>query len=306
MPKIVAANLVLCFGLACGLLRAEGPPPKIDKARLETFIRYAEGYLPAVKFTVDDPKPSSVPGFFEVSVHLSSGESKLERNYYTTDGQSFVSGTMWDLRQSPFAKNLKLLPSEGYSYGPPNAPVRLVVFSDFECPYCSQLAKTIRSEVPKKYGDKVQIIFKDFPLTAIHPWARAAAETSHCLGDQKSEAFWAFHDWAFEHQKEVKPESLREKAMSIGKEQKLDETKLASCLDSHAPAGEIDKSIALGRMLQVEQTPTFFVNGRFEAGAMPWERLDPLIDFELNRPKEFIAQPADKCCEVVIPKVGGK
>ena len=305
MPIIRAAGFALAFAVAWGLPGAEPATPKIDKAKWESFLRYAEGYVASVKFEVDDPKPTAIPGYFQVAVHLTSGENRLDRNYYiTADGQSIINGVVWDLHQPPFAENLKRLPSDGYSFGPASAPVSVVVFSDFECPYCSQFAKTMRAELPKKYGGKVHVIFKDFPLSAIHPWARAAAESSHCLGEQKSEAFWAFHDWIFEHQKEVNAANLRDKTLAVAKDQKLDESKVASCLDSHAPAVEIDKSVQLARLLQVQQTPTFFVNGRMETGALPWDRLDPLIEFELSRPKEFSAAAGETCCEVTIPKVG--
>jgi protein-disulfide isomerase len=143
-------------------------------------------------------------------------------------------------------------------------------------------------------------------LASIHPWARAAAESARCLGEEKPEAFWAFHDWVFEHQKEVNPGNLRDKTLLIAGEQKLDNGKITSCLDSHAPAAAIDKSIQVAHLLQVQQTPTFYVNGRPETGALAWDKLSALIDFELSRPKEFLTPAAEKCCEVVIPKVGGK
>jgi protein-disulfide isomerase len=307
MRNIRSASLALAFFLAGVSPGAEPAPPKIDKAKWETFLRYAEGYAPAVKFDISDPSPSSVPGYFQVVVHLSNGESRLDRNYYVAaDGNSIVNGTLWDLRQAPFADNLKKLPTAGYSFGPPDAPINIVLFSDFQCPYCSELAKTMRTELPKKYGDKVHVIFEDFPLTSRHPWARAAAESARCIGEQKPLAFWAFHDWIFDHQAEVNVGNLREKTLAIARQQSLDEAKLAACLDTHAPAKEIDKSIELARELQVQQTPTFFVNGRTETGALPWDRLSALIDFELNRPKEFSGPVAEKCCEVVIPKVGQK
>jgi protein-disulfide isomerase len=311
MLNLRLAGLPLLFAFIPAWQAAEPsapPPPKIDRARWETFIRYAEGYVAAVKFQFEDPKPSSVPGFYEVTVHLSNGAGTLDRQYYVTaDGQSIVSGSLWNVNEGPFAATLKLLPKDGFAFGPPNAPVNIVLFSDFECPYCSELAKTIRQELPKKYGDKVKVTFEDFPLTAIHPWARAAAESAQCLGAQNPAAFWAFHDWIFQHQKDTTPANLREETMTIAKQQSIDETKLAACLDSHAPAAQIDKSIQLGRTLQVQQTPTFFVNGREETGALPWDRLAALIDFELNRPKEFSpSADTEKCCEVSIPKVGGK
>jgi protein-disulfide isomerase len=310
MPKISFARFTLIFTLAAAGLPAAPPqstPPKIDRAKWETFLRYAEGYLPNVKLEIDDPKPSLFPGFFDVFVHLSAGQAKLDRHYYVTaDGESIVSGTLWNLDHGPFSETLKLLPKDGFSFGPANAPVNIVLFSDFECPFCAQLAKTLRQNVPSKYGDKVHVVFQDFPLGTIHPWARAAAESAHCLGDQKPAAFWAFHDWIFEHQKDVTAANLRDKTMEVAKQQSLDESKVGACLDAHTPAAQIDKSVALGHLLQVEQTPTFFINGRTENSALPWERLSTLIDFELNRPKEFAAAEGQKCCEVSIPKLEGK
>jgi protein-disulfide isomerase len=310
MLKIRLASLALFLTFAPIWRAATATPPKIDRVKWETFLRYAEGYVSAVKFEFEDPKPSYIPGFYSVTVHLSNGDSKLDRQYYVTaDGQSIISGTLWNINEGPFSETLKLLPKTGFSFGPADAPVNVVLFSDFQCPYCSQLAKTIRQELPKKYGDKVRVTFVDFPLSAIHPWARAAAESAQCLGVQNPAAFWVFHDWIFEHQKETTAANLRDETMTIAKQQSVDESKVAACLDSHAPAAQIDKDIQIGRAVQVQQTPTFFVNGRTETGALPYDRLAALIEFELNRPKEFSTSSAastEKCCEVNIPKVGGK
>ncbi len=283
-------------------------PPKIDHARWETYLRYAEGYVADVKFAFEDPKPSSIPGFYEVVVHLSNGPNKLDRVYYVTaDGQGIINGTIWNINDGPFASNLKVLPKEGPSFGPADAPVSMVIFSDFQCPFCSELAKTIRKNLPAKYPNKVHVIFVDFPLASMHPWARAAAEGAHCLADQRPDAFWAFHDWIFDHQKEVNADNLRAKTMDLAQQLSLDQTKVGACLDAHTHAAEIDKSVELGRVLEIHQTPTFFVNGRTESGALDWTRIAALIDFELNRPKQFASQANDeKCCEVAIPKVGGK
>lgn len=309
MLRVRLASLALFFSVVASLPAADPSPPapKIDRAKWETFLRYAEGYVSAVKFDFEEPKPSFVPGFFQVTVHLSNGEGKLDRQYYTADGQTILSGTLWNVNEGPFSETLKLLPKDGYSFGPPDAPVNIVVFSDFQCPYCSQLAKTIRQDLPKKYGDKVHIVFADFPLTNVHPWARVAAESGRCLGEQNPSAFWAFHDWIFDHQKDINPSNLRDKTMEVAKAQSLDLAKLATCLDTHASAAAIDKSVQVARLLQVQQTPTFFVNGRIETGALPWDRLAALIDFELSRPKVFSPPVAEeKCCEISIPKVGGK
>jgi protein-disulfide isomerase len=290
---------------AAPVFAAEATAPKLDKPKLETYLRYAEAYTANVKFDIDDPKPSLFPGYYKVQVHLTYGASKIERSYYVTpDGQHLINGAIWDLKTSPFEDALQRMPKDGYSFGPENAKITMVVFSDFQCPYCKGLAKTIRENLPKKYPSDVRVIFEDFPLASIHPWARAAAEASHCVAGDKPELFWAFHDWIFEHQQEIKGENLREKVLSFAKDQKLDETKIGSCMDTHATAALVDKSVRAGEMLQLQQTPTVFINGRSEAGAIPWNGLDALIQLELNRPKEVPGPLAENCCEVAIPKIG--
>jgi protein-disulfide isomerase len=304
MRKTCAASLLVALsGVSCALF-ASAAPPKLDKAKLEGYIRYAEGFLNSVKLVIDDPVPSADSGYFRVQAHLSAPDgSKLDRTYYVTpDGRHFVNGSVWDLNQSPFQDTLARLPTNGYSFGPANAKVTIVIFSDFECPFCRGFAKTVRENLPAKYPKEVRVIFKDFPIDSIHPWARAAAEASHCFGNQSPNAFWAFHDWIFAHQeeipREITPEKLREKIMALGKEKALDQAKLGSCLDTHATAAAVNQSIQEGRNLLVQQTPTVFINGRMEPGALPWPALDAVLQLELGRPVTVPGPSAPAaCCE---------
>lgn len=299
-----------------GILHGEDiTAPKIDKARLETYIRYIEAYTAQVKFAIDDPTPSAYKDLSRVVVHLSlDGRNVGDRLYYVTpDGERFTSGPVWQLNENPFLDTLEHLPANGPSFGPENAKVMIVVFSDFECPYCRAFAKTVRDNVSKKYPDSVRFVFQDFPLDTIHPWARAAAEAGRCIADQKSAAFWTFHDWIFDHQGEVndvfehrKPTFetyLRDRALAIAKDQGLDAAKVGTCIETHATAKEVEASVAAGRALQLQQTPTFFINGRTVPGAVDWKTLDAAIQIELNRPKDIPGVGAAKCCEVTIPTV---
>ena len=291
---------VLAAAITCRLSEgADGSQPKIDKTKLEAFIRYTEGYTPLVKIVVDDPTSSAFPSFSRVVVHLSMGtEQRIEKVYFvSSDGKQFVNGTLWNLSESPYVDTLLHLPSDGPSFGPTSAPVTMVVFSDFECPYCREFARTMRNELPKKYPNDVRVIFKDFPIESIHKWAFAAAEASHCIGDKNSTAFWAFHDWIFDHQGEVNEANLRDKTAAFAATQGLDASQVGACMDNHAKADEVRASMKAGEGLGIQQTPTFFLNGRSVGGALPWKSLDPVIQLELTRPKEVPGPSSVKSSE---------
>ncbi len=299
----------------CAIFAAATAAPKLDKPRLATYMRYIEGYTAGVTLAIDDPTPSAYPGFSRVIVHLSMDTRKVgDRLYYvSSDGERFFSGLLWDLNQNPFLDNLQHLPAGGPSFGPANAKVTIVVFSDFQCPYCREFASTVRDNVPKKYPNDVRVVFEDFPIAVIHPWAQAAAEAGHCLSDRKAAAFWAFHDWIFQHQGDVNDvyqhqqatfgKYLRDKTLAIAKEQNVDAAAVGTCIDTHASAPAIEQSVSAGRELQIQQTPTSFINGRMVPGALPWTNLDAVIQLELNRPKEIPGPAAPKCCEVTAPTV---
>jgi protein-disulfide isomerase len=280
--------------------------PKIDKPSLMKYLRYAEGFTPTVDVAIDDPKPSIYPGFYEVVVHLKANRSEAVRTYYLTqDGERLISGSVFDLRKSPFAGNLARLKQEGApAFGPENAPVQIYVFSDFECPYCRQEAKVLRGGIEKSHANDVRIIFKDFPLDPIHPWARTAAIGGQCIARQSVDAFWNFHDWIYEHQPEVTPGNVKEKILEFAKTQNLDPNKVSGCMADPSVADRVQKTVTEGRELGVDQTPTLFVNGRMLGGALKPEQINLLIQMELDRSQKQTANLPSKCCEVSIPVIG--
>ncbi len=288
-----------------------GTAPKIDRQKLEAYVRYTEAFTPQVKVVIDNPAASAYKGYFRVMVHLSierykSTQKVGDKLYYTPDGQRFISGQLWDVDGNPFLDNLERLPADGPSFGPANAPVTVVVFSDFQCPYCREFAKTVRNNLPQKYPKEVRVIFEDFPLESLHPWAFSAAEAGRCIWEAKPAAFWAFHDWIFEHQGEVTAQNLKEKTLAFAQQQNLAAAPLSSCLDSHTAAAAVNESLRAARELQVQQTPSLFVNGRMVGGAVPWATLDAVIQLELNRPKEIPGPGAGKCCQASAPTVAPK
>lgn len=313
-PPIVVQNLDLFMRTFCLFTGAcvaaivlgatQAQSPAFDKQKLQDYLRYAEGFTSKVQIALDDPAPSTIAGYYRILAHLTMGAQKADRVYYVTpDGKHLIAGSVWELDKNPFSDTLVHLPTTGPSFGPTDAPITIVVFSDFECPYCREFAQTIRENIPKKYPNDVRVVFEDFPLDAIHKWARAAAEAAHCLEEQKPEAFWAFHDWTFQHQQEVNGSNVREKALDIAKAQNLDVTKAGNCMDTHATAGIVERNLNAGRIVQVQQTPTIFVNGRVIPGAVSWSTLDTVIQMELNRPKDIPGSSGKNCCSVTMPTV---
>lgn len=299
MRKTSGAGFTRSLSIAGCLLLFAGAAlpagPAVDKAKLEAYIRYSEGYTPAVKMTVEDPADSEFKGFSRVVVHLTLGEQNVDKVYFLTgDGQKVINGTLWDFKASPFADVLAHLPKDGPAFGPAEAKVTLVVFSDFQCPYCREFAKTLREKVPAKYGGQVRVVFEHFPIPAIHKWALAGAEAGACVAAMNKDAFWPYHDWLFEHQGEINPENLKVKSVGYAKAHGLEEARLSNCIDMHGAAAEVKKEMEAGQALGVQQTPSFFVNGRLVAGALPWDNLQAVIQLELNRPAEVPGPIAPK------------
>jgi len=161
--------------------------------------------------------------------------------------------------------------------GPKDAPVQIVMFSDYQCPFCSRVEETM-TQIRTKYGDQVVIVFRDFPLS-FHNRAQKAAEAAGCAGEQGK--FWEMHDKMFANQRALEPANLDQYATEIG----LDMTKFKACLDSGQRAPEVAADMKAGQALGVTGTPAAFVNGRFVNGAQPLEAFAKIIDDELARAK---------------------
>ena len=159
--------------------------------------------------------------------------------------------------------------------GNPKAPVMIVEFSDYQCPYCHQVEPTVK-DLLAKYGDNVSFSYRDFPLASIHQNAMIAAEASRCAEEQGK--FWEYHDQLFTASS-LEKNSLIEYARNL----KLDDKQFESCLTTEKYKADIDKDELEGRNAGVNGTPGFFINGVFVNGAQPKEAFTNVIDDELSR-----------------------
>lgn len=168
---------------------------------------------------------------------------------------------------------------EGFpAHGPSDAAVSIVEFSDFECPYCSTLYPTLKL-IESNYGDQIRVVYRQFPLTTIHPNAQKAAEASLCAHDQQK--FWELHDAMFQDPKNLSVNALKTKAVAL----QLDSAAFNSCLDSGKHVDAVKKDIFDGVKAGVTGTPALFINGRFLNGAQPYSEIARVIDEELARAK---------------------
>lgn len=159
--------------------------------------------------------------------------------------------------------------------GPADAPVTIVEFSEYQCPFCGRVTPTLK-QIEEKYGDKVRFVFKDFPLPN-HAQAPKAAEAAHCAGDQGK--YWELHDRLFANQQQLQVPDLKKYAAAIG----LDQAAFDQCLDSGRHAANVQADVDLGSGLGVQSTPTLYVNGRAVTGAQPLAVFVSIIDEELAR-----------------------
>ncbi len=163
--------------------------------------------------------------------------------------------------------------AEGPSRGPKDAPITIVEFSDFECPYCGAAHDTVE-QVMSTYAGKVRLVYRQFPLS-FHPHAEKAAEASLCAADQGK--FWEYHDVLFKNQKKLDPTDLKAFASEVG----MDGQKFGQCLESGDKKKAVDADQQAGLAAGVGGTPAFFINGIFLNGALPIDEFKKVIDLEL-------------------------
>jgi len=269
---------------------AQGPAKKsaLDKAVLEAYVRHLYVLDPSIVVQISDAKPAELSGFVEETVHAARGPQSQDFKFLISkDGSKILQATVFDVNSNPFKADLDKLKTQGApSIGTPGAPVVLVEFSDFQCPYCKAEAQEIRKNLLTTYPTQVRLYFKTFPLESLHPWAKAAAIASKCVAKQNPDAFWTYHDWVFEHQAEITPETLKDKVLGWANDAKgIDGLQLGRCMDTKATEAEVNADQAEGAKLEVGGTPTLFINGRRIAQSIDWNNLKNIIDYEIGYQK---------------------
>jgi protein-disulfide isomerase len=249
--------------------------------RIETEIRSRYSVPPQVTMTLSPLKAGGMAGYDDLVVTFTGGGHTTSHNFLVSkDRKTLAHLETIDISVDFMSKiDVKGRPVKGN----PNAKVTIVNFDDFQCPFCSRMHTTLFSDVFKDYGDKVRIIYKDYPLE-IHPWAIHAAVDGNCLGEQNSQAYWDFADYVHANQRTVAGKTKTEAFTNLdnaAKEQaqkhKLDQDKLQACVQKQDDSA-VRASIAEGDKLGVDSTPTLFINGERFTGAVPEDQLRAVLD----------------------------
>jgi protein-disulfide isomerase len=283
---------------------AQTPAPQMDKTRIEAFIRHLMLWGPQIQVSLSDPRPSDFPGLYELRASASYQQTSVEELFYASaDGKYVIRGSLFRTDQPPYAADAARIHTEGHpSFGAEDsktAPLQLVIFSDFQCNFCREEARSLRENLPKTYAGKFRLVFRDMPLEQIHPWAKTAAVAGRCAFRQSGELFWKYHDWIFDKQGEITSANFRQKALEWLRFAGGNEADFAACLDSPGPAAEVAASAAEARRLRIQSTPTLFVNGRMLTGSIPWPQLKAILDLELDFAQK--AASAAGCCTLTLP-----
>lgn len=313
-------HLVSSLVLLAGALGCHGQKLSLaESRRVEVLLRNKFNVPAYYDVTVGERKKSDTPGFDSLTVTFtnlegdpSAAAAKSADFLLSTDGKTLAQLTRMDVPQDPSAiVNDGNRPSRG---GPATAPVHIVIYDDLQCPFCARMHEQLFPALLERYGDKVHVVYKDFPLGQ-HPWAVHAAVDANCLAAQSAPAYWALVDNIHARyadvppvkptiDKDIKPEEALKPATDLldkwtrdeAVKQKADLGKLNACIagqDSSAITASVKEADALG----VDATPQLFINGERLAGALPLKYVYKMIDGALlaagvQPPPPYVEPPA--------------
>ncbi len=251
--------------------------------RVEDFLRKWYAWGPDFQLKIGPVKPSPAGDLYEVPVVVTAqGGSDDAIVYVTKDGHFMLRGDLQDLSGDPLRETMRKLNLQGAaSKGPADAKIVIVEFGDLECPSCRQLDYVLRAVLPKY--PQVRLVFKDFPLETIHPWAMSASITGRCVLQQSSDAFWKYHDSVYDNQDVISPENAYNKLLEFAVQAGATEDKLKPCIADPKTQDLVRQSMAEGKAMDVTSTPTSFVDGRRMVGPNQ-EVLEQYIQYDSAHP----------------------
>src|ERR1700683_3305582 len=268
-------NLIIVF-LLTGILAAQTPATQKpadqsvpgaavnlpSEATVDSFMQQTFGYEPQVTWKISSIKPAPAPGLAEVDIVMSTPQGpQASRFYVTPDGQHAVVGDIIPFGAKPYDPVKKKLENgiTGPSRGPKDAPVTIVEFGDLQCPACKAAQPAIEALVAAE--PNARFVFQNFPLE-MHNWAAKGAAYADCVGRASTDAFWKFVSQTYQTQSDITAENADEKLTTIADGVGVKGADIAACAVLPETKARVDVSLALGKSVDVNGTPTLFINGR--------------------------------------------
>ena len=298
-PILVLMLLVLV--LTCGVGAAQSstnanPADKVatssvvnlpSEATVDSFMQQTFGYEPNVTWKVSSIKPAPVPGLAQIDVVLASPQGQQSSRFYVTaDGEHAVVGDIIPFGAKPFDHARKTLEKgiSGPSRGPKDAAVMVVEFGDLQCPACKAAQPAIEALIAAE--PNTRFVFQNFPLE-MHNWAAKGAAYADCVAQASNDAFWKFIAKTYETQADITAENADQKLTALADGAGLKGADVAACANTPVTKAHVDASLALGKSVNVNGTPTLFVNGRSigNISQVPAETLKGLVDFAAKQGK---------------------
>jgi len=278
LHRLTVLSLLLCVGCS-----AQSKPQPASSDVTQRIERQVHAYfsIPAdVTVKVGARTPSEFPNYDTVPVTMSRGDKSQTMEFLISkDGTTLIRMTKIDLTKDPYVETMKKIDVAGRPVrGNPAAKVTIVNYDDFECPFCARMHSTLMSEVLQEYGDKIKIVYKDYPLP-MHPWAKHAANDANCLAKESGPGYWQFADYVHANQRAISGSQkdvqnsfneLDHITLDIGKKNGADASRLQACIKAQ-PEDVMKASMAEADTVGVNATPTVFVNG---------ERLEGAVDID--------------------------
>lgn len=290
--------LLVCLGCV-----AQSAPPDLAR-KVEHQVRAYYSIPADIKVTVGALTESSdVPGYDTISVNIDAGPKQKDYKFLLSkDRNTMLRVTKFDLTKDAFSDVMNKIDTAGRPVrGAKSAKVVVVNFDDFECPFCSRMHETLFPEILKEYGDRVEFVYKDYPLTEIHPWALHAAVDANCLAAQNSDAYWDFADYIHANKGTVDqaktPDerfaAIDKMATQQGQKHNLDAARLQACVKAQNEDA-VRASIKEAEGLGLNATPTLFINGQKIDGVVPVATVRLALDNALRDAGQPVPQhPAD-------------
>ena len=257
--------------------------------RVEVMIRNrSQALTPAYAISIGEPTKSEIAGYDQIIVTFTAegNPGKTAPFLLSTDGKMLAQFNKYDLSQDP--KEMVLATGRPARGGAENAAVLVVGFDDLECPFCAQMNAEIFPALLDRYKNQVRVVYRDFPLYDIHPWAMHAAIDANCLGAASTAGYWNFIDYVHAHADEMAgaektaakaDQTLDKLALDEGARQKVNPAELAACVqkqdDSRVKASVLE---AEADPLRVDSTPVLFINGEKVEGVVQIETIFKIID----------------------------